>query len=279
MPRWGAWNVFSASVAPSCGLPTRRRSARGTGSASGSTSTSTACGIRTRARPCSRRSRPILTTSDRARSRSCSTSGSSTSMRCSRSCVPGEQMSPRRARRWRASAASAGSPIPKAIESSSGSPPDEGYGAGPATATGRWARHAPPLNGRRRLPHGLVAESREMKPPDNGVELLREDRVHLTHRLLHALGLAHVEHLLEILDRGVDRDKLHASAAAILREPHAHLPGGELRVDVPVGVREGVLDVQRSWRVDRDDAPDPVEPLALRAGHEVADGAARLELV
>src|SRR4051794_41910388 len=97
----------------------------------------------------------------------------------------------------------------------------------------------------------------QMKPPVNGIELLREYRVHLTHRLLHALGLAHVEHLLEILDRGVDRDKLHAGAAAVFCETHAHLPRGELWVDVAVGVREGVLDVQRSWRGARHGAPGP----------------------
>ena len=37
--------------------------------------------------------------------------------------------------------------------------------------------------------------------------------------------------------------------------------------------------MQRPRRVDRDDVPDAVEALALRAGHEVGDGAAGLELV
>src|SRR3954468_19582423 len=108
--------------------------------------------------------------------------------------------------------------------------------------------------------------------------LLREQRVHLADRLLHALGGAHVEQLLHRLLGRVDRDELHSRAPVLLGEAHVHLPGGHVGIDVAVGVGEGVLDVQRPRRIDRDDAPQAVEVLALRAGHEVGDGAAGLEL-
>src|SRR6266700_1375350 len=45
-------------------------------------------------------------------------------MRCSRNCAPRERMWLKRRRRWRVSAGSAGSPIPRATGSSCGSPPD-----------------------------------------------------------------------------------------------------------------------------------------------------------
>ena len=51
-------------------------------------------------------------------SRACSTSGSATWTRCSRSCATGEPTWLRKRRRWRASAGSAGSPIPRATGSS-----------------------------------------------------------------------------------------------------------------------------------------------------------------
>src|SRR4051794_16170742 len=89
---------------------------------------STACGVRKPGRRFWRRSSPRPTTSGLVPSRPCSTSGSATWMRCSPSCAPREQTWHPRPRTWRVSAASAGSPILRAIGSSFGSPPDSGDG-------------------------------------------------------------------------------------------------------------------------------------------------------
>src|SRR5688500_12419980 len=74
-----------------------------------------------------------------------------------------------------------------------------------------------------------------------GRTLLRDLRVHLADRLLHALGGAHVEHLLHRLLGRVDRYELHSRAPVLLGEAHVHLPGGHVGIDVAIGVREGIL--------------------------------------
>ena len=128
--KMAAWNVWLESAGTSCGPPTRRPWARGIAIAWAWTPMRTACGVRKPGRRCSRRSSPGPTTSGPAPSRSCSTSGSATWMRCSRNCAPRERTWLTRRRTWTVLAGSAGSPIRKAIGSSCGSPPDRVLHAG-----------------------------------------------------------------------------------------------------------------------------------------------------
>src|SRR4051794_13316194 len=192
------WNTCSGSADTSCGRPTRRRSAPGIATAWASTPTRWVSGGRGSGRRCSRRSSRRPTTSDRAPSRPCSTSGSATSMRCSRSCAPRARTWWTTHRRWRASAASAGSPIPRATGSSCGSPPD------PVLAQALDPRrvlldHAPDPLARHRAaraePLGELVDAQLLEHP---LHLAQRDRQRPSRR---PLGDARPVQRLELLDR------------------------------------------------------------------------------
>src|SRR5215470_12845458 len=183
-------------------------------------------------------------------------------MRCSRNCAPRERTWIRKRRRWRVSAGSAGSPIPRAIGSSCGSPPDRVF---TQAVTRWWPTRLPGATSRPLLDDLRVQElSGELDAETGigsgvrGVEL--------------ELGVGEVEPV------AVDHDARRADDEQ-LAVHHVRLDSQDIRGDRRVGEVEGdsalaraKLDARGYWP-----APLPYVPAAVLLNHEyvVAFGCGR----
>src|SRR5919108_1039962 len=106
-----------------------------------------------------------------------------------------------------------------------------------------------------------------------------EQAVHLADGLRQPLHRAHVHDSLHVL-AGLERHAyLHARAALVLEEPNRDLAARRVLGRRPVGVGEGVGDLQRRRRIYRCDPPHAPVLVALRTGHEIGHLTARSERV